>query len=500
MPRASHTPSRRARYEPSGFLALDPRAFGWLFDVPEGPEGEVRDGVAIVSVRGPLEHHDDGFWWDSYEAIVERVAKALEGAPKAVVLSIDSPGGLVSGCFDSARTLRAMARTAKVPLYAFVDGMATSAAYALASAADRIFVTDTSMTGSIGVIEALVDARAANEKFGVRVQLITSGARKADGHPAAEITEDVVRVAQDRVDQLALSFFELVAEMRGGLSVNALRALEASIVIGADAVRLGLADELATMDQVLAIASGEKEETMSTKTKASAEMDDAIAKLRKAAESDDEEEAAKAKKMLAAMDDEDDKDECKGKGKAEEPEKDECKAKSKAEEDPPAEKKDDEEVKASTPVKLASRIQSLEAKLAAKEEAEKKAAEQAEREKLLASRPDFAPEALEVLRDAPLATVKHAVEKWPRSSVRIPHNPHAASAQPGATRGEGQGTREPLSDQARAMDEKMGIRRHVTPVAHEGTSTSLRTLTKAEAREYARKREAAAAAAGATRA
>lgn len=474
-------PRRRARYEPHGLLALDPRAFGWLFDLPEKPEAEVRDGVAVVTIRGPLEHHDESYFWDSYEAIVERVAKALEGAPKAVVLAIDSPGGLVSGCFDTARQLRSMARAAGVPLYAFVDGMACSAAYALACSADRIFVGETSMTGSIGVIETLVDERAALEKWGLRVQLVTSGARKADGHPATEISSEVLEVAQQRTDQLAQAFFDLVAEMRG-VDAEAVRSLEAGIVIGAQAVSLGLADELATFDHVLAIASGE-ENTMGTN--ASADMDDAIAKLRKAAESDDEEEAAKAKKMLAALE-EDDSAEGDEEPNAEGDEEEE-----------PAAEEEDEESGATASVKLAARIQSLEAKLAEQAKKEAKAAEDAERNKLLASRPDFAPEALEVLREAPLATVRNAVAKWPRGKVKIA-NPLAATANVSPTRGASQGA-EPTGDhlppdEARMLDERMGIRRQMSAVTHEGTSLALRTMTKEEMRQYAASRRTAPAA------
>lgn len=489
----------KRRYEPErGLLAVDPRAFFAFFDV-EQPEVESRDGVALITIRGPLEHHAK-WWGDSYEGIVERVAEAIAAGPKAIVLSIDSPGGAVSGCFDTARRLRSMAENAGVPLLAHVDGMACSAAYALACAAPRIFASETALVGSIGVIDALIDARGADEKWGVKFNIVVSGARKADGNPHAEVSEGALAAAQARVDELAGSFFGLVEELRG-VPAAKLKALEAGIVLGHEAKALGLINEVATFDQVLAIASGAEESEM----KASKDMDDAVAKLRKAAEGDDE-EAKKAKRMLAAMDEEKDEDKSDSKKGKAEGDDDKKESKSKAEGDDDKKKDDeseskkakaeddDEDPKASaSTVALAARIQELEAQNAARAEADRKAAEESEREKLLASRPDFAPEALEVLREAPLATVREAVAKWPRGNVRIPHNPLAATAQPGATRGatQGGGRVDHLPpEEAAELDRQMGLRRDVEAIKHVGTTMSLGVMTKAEARALAKKRDA----------
>ena len=490
---------RKHRYAPQGLLALNPEAFFFLFDAPPEPEVERAGDVALVTIRGPLEHHKK-WWGDSYEAIATRVAEALATGPSAVVLVVDSPGGVVSGCFDAARAIRAAAANADVPLYAWIEGQACSAAYALATAAERVFASETAMVGSIGVIEALVDRREQQTMFGIDVTLVTSGARKGDGHPAAEVTSDTRAAAQRRVDELASAFFALVEQHRG-VAAEEVQALEARIVLGAEAKELGLVDEVATFDQVLAAASGREEPDMAAK--ATKDMDDARATLRKLAESDNDEEAKKAKKALAAMDDddeekaEDDKDEDKSKSKAED-EKKESKSKGKAmddDEDKSKSKAEDEEkdddAKASSSLKLAARIQQLEAAAAARAKADKKAAEDQEREELLASRPDFAPEALEVLRSAPLATVKEAVEKWPRGAVRIRNNTLAASAQPGATRGADQasGRVDHLPpDEAAELDRQMGLRRDVDAIKHEGTTMSLGVMTKTEARALAKRR------------
>lgn len=296
--------TRRSTFAPREALALDPRAFGLSFDLEDAPAGvQVRDEVAIIDVAGPL-MNASGWFWDSYDAIRSRAAQALSmtPAPKALVMRIDSPGGVVAGCFETARELRSMAERAGVPLVAYVNGQCTSAAYALASAASRIVAPETAIVGSVGVIDALVDARAADAMMGMKVELIASGARKTDGNPHAEITDDARKLAQERVDTLAEMFFGLVAEHRPALTPEGLRALEAGVLLGGAAKKAGLVDEVATFEALLArLASGEEETEM-------AGYDDALATLRQIAEDENDENAENAKKMLAALEEDDSED------------------------------------------------------------------------------------------------------------------------------------------------------------------------------------------------
>ena len=452
----------RQRYAPLGLLALQPQAFGMMFDVhtPDAPIQQ--DGVALLTVRGPLMHHHS-WCFDSYDDIKCRLIAAVEMRPKAIVMCIDSPGGLVSGCFDTVREIRAIVEKAKVPLYAFVDGSATSAAYALACAASRIYVPETGVVGSIGVLDTLVDATKQAEMFGLQVKLVASGARKTDGHPDMQISDDALRVAQDRVNSLAEIFFNLVAEARPKVSVDQLRALEAGLVHGADAVEAGLADEVATLDQLLAmVASG----TVGERTMAS-ELEEAIEKLRSAAESDNEEEAAKARKMLAALEDEDDS--------AEDDSEEETAEGDDLPVDDSAEEEEDEDgpvasVLAGTPEALAAKVQRLEAKLARREERE-------ERERLLASRPDLAPEVVAWLRNEKISVVRKAVKTLPKG-VNRRRNPvtEAAAGTPPVTRGEGQGdgrgSRLPPEEKA-ALDARMGLIETVAGVVQQGNKLVL---------------------------
>jgi ClpP class serine protease len=480
----------RQRFAPSGLCAIDPKAFGLFWDMPSPPENEVRgDGTVVVSIRGPLEHHEG--WCDSYDAIGLRVLSALDANPKAIVLSIDSPGGLVAGCFETATEIRRLCADAGVPLYAYVDGQCTSAAFALACAASRIAIPPSGMVGSVGVIAEVKDARAQAAMFGVQVTLLTSGARKADGHPMNALDNAAEAALQKQVDNLARVFFEHVASSRG-LSVEAIAALEGGQSMGADAVATGLADVVMTRDAMLtAVAAGEFEapaaEGDETMFKASKQYEEAIAALRKAAEGDDE-EAAKAKRMLKAELAEDEMprkepDGDEGKADDEMPEKKEAKGKAKAEDAPT--KKDDEDGDEAKAIAKAvtARLDKFEAE-------QKAAAIAAERAQLLASRPDLEAELRTTLAKAstPIETVRDVVKSLPKRAVLKP----AAASMAGGTRGEGQSdanTSHLSPDEAKALDERMGLVPAGKAPHMDGVHQRLPVMTRAAARIELEKRE-----------
>jgi ClpP class serine protease len=207
------------------------------------PTSRVGD-VSIVYVRGALEQHDDGLC-DSYEAIIRRVTDAMDGGddgpPAAVVMRISSPGGVVAGLFECVRSLRRLSGDRQIPLIAYVDELAASAAYALACACDEIYLPPSGMVGSIGVISHMWSMQRANDKAGIDVEVIASGAYKADGNEHVPITDDAVARERERVHALAAQFFSLVADARG-VSDGYIESLEAGVFLGDDAVRAGLAD------------------------------------------------------------------------------------------------------------------------------------------------------------------------------------------------------------------------------------------------------------------
>jgi len=208
-------------------------------------------GVAVIALRGTLVQRTGTMrpysGMTGYDGVRKALALALADATiDAIVLDIDSPGGEVAGCFDLADAIYA-ARGMK-PIRAILAENAFSAAYAIASAAERITVPRTGGTGSIGVICLHVDFSKALADAGIAVTMITYGARKAEGNEYQPLSEGALARFQADVDRMGELFVELVARNRG-LSPDAVRGTEANTFLGALGVDSGLADAVMAPDE-----------------------------------------------------------------------------------------------------------------------------------------------------------------------------------------------------------------------------------------------------------
>ena len=209
----------------------------------------MRDGIAVIPVTGTLIHRGAWIGQSSGETTYEGLSAQLEmarrdGMVRGVALEIDSFGGEVAGAFDLADRIRA-ARSVK-PVHAFVADHALSAAYALASQADRIVLPRTGTVGSIGVVAMHSDMSGALDQKGIAVTLIHAGTRKVDANPYQPLPEAVRERIAGELEDLCQLFAETVAEGRGR-RLDTLQALgtEAAVFRGEAAVFAGLADEVA---------------------------------------------------------------------------------------------------------------------------------------------------------------------------------------------------------------------------------------------------------------
>ena len=161
-------------------------------------------------------------------------------------------GGEVAGCFDLADEI--FACRGRKPIWAILSENAFSAAYAIASAADRITVPRTGGTGSVGVICLHVDFSKALATAGIAVTLITYGARKAEGNEYEPLSDGALERFQADIDRMGELFCETVARNRG-LAVAQVRAMEAGTFLGAAGVDNGLADVVAAPDEAFRVSS-----------------------------------------------------------------------------------------------------------------------------------------------------------------------------------------------------------------------------------------------------
>ncbi|SEJ21505.1 signal peptide peptidase SppA [Azotobacter beijerinckii] len=231
-------------------LALEGEGYSYADRESRDTGYDLAGSVAIIPVHGTLVQKTGTLrpWsgMTGYDGIRQAFLTALyDPKVEAIVLDVDSPGGEVAGCFDLVDMIY-QARGSK-PIWSILNESAYSAAYAIASAADKIYVPRTGGTGSVGVICMHVDFSKALTEAGLQVTFITYGERKADGHREIPLTAEVLERFQADIDTMGELFVDTVARNRN-LAASAVRDTQASTYLGKTGVEIGLADAIAAPD------------------------------------------------------------------------------------------------------------------------------------------------------------------------------------------------------------------------------------------------------------
>jgi len=211
------------------------------------------EGVAIIGVSGTLVKKaswlDAASGMQSYESIRADFQDAVRD-PRilGILLDVDSPGGEVGGLFDLADEIY-NARAEK-PCMAISDDDAFSAAYAIASSAQRLFVTRTGGVGSVGVIALHLDQSGFDEKAGRKYTAIYAGARKNDFNPHEALSGSAKDELQSEIDRLYDMFVGTVARNRE-MKPALVRNTEAGLYYAEKAISAGFADQVGTFDDAL---------------------------------------------------------------------------------------------------------------------------------------------------------------------------------------------------------------------------------------------------------
>jgi capsid assembly protease len=214
---------------------------------------EVVNGIAIIPVQGTL--LKKGSWMSAYSGccsyldIQGQMEAALSDAGvRGILLDIDSPGGEVSGCFELADFIYA-SRGVK-PIYASANDCALSAAYAIASAAERIFVTRSGAVGSVGVYALHAEQSEFDKTIGVKYTYVFAGDKKVDGNPHEPLSKSAYADMKAEIDREYGVFTETVARNRKA-DVKAIVATGAGLLWADGAIPL-FADAVGTVDDALA--------------------------------------------------------------------------------------------------------------------------------------------------------------------------------------------------------------------------------------------------------
>ncbi len=218
-------------------------------------------GIGLISLVGTLiprgsmlAQSSGAMGMDGFRRSIE----ALDRAPQvgAIVIEVDSPGGSVAGIEEAADAVYA-ARRSK-PVVAVADSLAASGAYWVASAATQLSVTPSGMVGSIGVLALHESLAGLLDQRGVEVSLISAGKYKGEASPYRPLSDDARAAIQHQVDTYYGAFTRAVARGRG-VTVEVVRGGfgEGRVVTAHEAVEMGMADRIETLDQAIERVAGE---------------------------------------------------------------------------------------------------------------------------------------------------------------------------------------------------------------------------------------------------
>lgn len=231
-----------------------------LFDKAEPPAMDVRDGVAVIPIKGVISREISQMERISGAADVNEISAMVSMAEadstvRAIVFDVDSPGGGVEGVEELAAQINATTK----PSIAHTSGMMASAAYWLGAAADLIYASNSATVGSIGVYLPVLDQSRRYEQAGMYVDLIKSKKtpHKGAGFPGTSLTEEQRADFQAGVDYLYERFSGAVRKYRKQAKIE---AMDGRTFFGSQAGEFGLIDANASLEK--AIADARKMATM----------------------------------------------------------------------------------------------------------------------------------------------------------------------------------------------------------------------------------------------
>ena len=242
---------------------------GTPFQAAVSPTATRRGTVAVLPIYGTITQKGGGGFLDflmgggtSTEKFGAMFSQVMaDESVKAVILDIDSPGGSVFGVPELADMIF-KARGGK-PIVSVINTLGASAAYWLATQTDQIVASPSSELGSIGVYALHEDISEMVKGMGVAVTLVSAGKHKTEANEFEPLSEEARDAIQARVDDYYGMFVKAVARGRG-VTESAVRGGfgEGRVVGAVDAVKLNMADRVATLGQTLQRFAGSGGATM----------------------------------------------------------------------------------------------------------------------------------------------------------------------------------------------------------------------------------------------
>ena len=184
----------------------------------------------------------------SYEGMYDKFAKQVSEGIEELVLHVDSGGGSAFSCFEMAKEVKDLAVKNNIKIYAFVDGLSASAAFAWTSIADEVIARPDSEIGSVGVVVQLINNSKMLENIGITRQFVCHGEQKVPFTSDGDFSPQFISSIQKKVDKTGAEFSTFIAQNRN-MSVEAVLATQAEVFDSEEALSIGFIDKIMTKSE-----------------------------------------------------------------------------------------------------------------------------------------------------------------------------------------------------------------------------------------------------------
>lgn len=220
-------------------------------------EGDFTNRIAHLTVDGTIQDLGEGDIWETVEYNHQGFLDQIESirqddTVKAVVLSVNSPGGGVIESAEIHSKLVELKEERQIPIYVSMGSMAASGGYYIAAPADKIFAQKETITGSIGVIMQSFNYEKLAENVGIEFETIKSGAHKDMLGGARATTEAELAMVQEMIDEMYEDFVDVIEQGRGMTEAEVKKVADGRILGGTQAMNAGLVDAIGNEEETIA--------------------------------------------------------------------------------------------------------------------------------------------------------------------------------------------------------------------------------------------------------
>lgn len=201
-----------------------------------------KEKIRVVNLNGVIQSDSNN------EFVINQLKLASEDpTTKGVILAVNSPGGSVYVSEQIAKEIKNL-KEKDIPVYSVMEEMAASGGYYVSAPTDRIYASNETLTGSIGVIMQMYSLEGLFEKYGIKEQNITSGKMKDAGSPGRDLSAEEKKYFQELIDSAYKRFVKLVSEGRNMSEDKVRKIADGRVYDGEQALKNGLVDKIGDLD------------------------------------------------------------------------------------------------------------------------------------------------------------------------------------------------------------------------------------------------------------